>query len=207
MACDCNQQLIFDQSLFRVFYCECVGMEVTMISMIVAVAQNQVIGVDNNIPWHLPLDMQYFKRTTMGKPIIMGRKTWESIGCKPLPGRFNIVITQNQDYSVEGGTVVNSIDIAIAEAESWYKEHKPSSDVKEVMVIGGAQIYEKILPITDRLYITEVDTTLAGDAYFPKFDKQLWHLISREEHKSDERHAFDFSFKVYEREHDVAPLS
>lgn len=177
-----------------------------MISMIVAVAQNQVIGVDNNIPWHLPLDMQYFKRTTMGKPIIMGRKTWESIGCKPLPGRFNIVMTREQAYQTEGGTVVHSIDDAVAQAKKWYQTDKPDVDFQEIMVIGGAQVYEAFLPMTDRIYITEVDTTLAGDAYFPNFDRQHWQLVSREEHKSDERHAYDFSFKVFEKEHGMMNL-
>lgn len=127
-----------------------------MISLIVAHDNNRVIGYENAMPWHLPGDLQYFKEQTMGKPMIMGRKTFESIG-RPLPGRRNIVITRNRDYEAEGIEVVYSLDEALQLAQG----------AEEIMIIGGQQIFTESLPIADRLYITHIDHEFVGDTYFP----------------------------------------
>lgn len=157
------------------------------LSIIVAMAKNRTIGVNNDLPWHLPEDLKYFKATTLGKPILMGRKTFDSIG-RPLPGRQNIVITRNAEWQHEGVDVAPSLDAAIALA----------SDVEEVMVTGGAQIYEMALPFVHRLYVTEVDLEIDGDAHFPEFSKNEWREVSRESHPAmDGKPAY--SFVVYER--------
>ena len=129
------------------------------LSMIVAMDDNRLIGKENGLPWHLPADLQYFKKTTTGKAILMGRKTFESLG-RPLPNRRNIIITHNREYKAEGCEVVNSIDEAL---------NLTQAD-EEVMVIGGASFYEQTLPMIDRLYITKVDGEHEGDAYFPLFN-------------------------------------
>ena len=126
------------------------------LSLIVAVSDNDVIGKDNQLPWHLSADLRYFKQRTMGKPIVMGRKTWESIG-RPLPGRDNIVISRDADYRAEGATVVHSLDAALAHA----------ADADEIMIIGGASVYEAALPLVDRIYMTRVHVTVdGGDTIF-----------------------------------------
>ena len=127
-----------------------------IISLIVAIGKNNVIGDKNTIPWKLPADIRYFKEKTMGKPVVMGRKTFESIG-KPLPGRENIIITRDPDYKAEGCTVVHSVDEAVKAAEGS----------EELMVIGGAQIYKEFFPIANKLYITNIDKEFEGDTYFP----------------------------------------
>ena len=159
-----------------------------MISIIVAASTNNVIGVQGELPWRLSDDLKRFKAVTMGKPIIMGRKTWESIG-RALPGRQNIVITRQPDYLADGCDVVESVDEAIAAA----------GDADEVMVIGGSQIYDMALPLASRLYLTRVHAEVEGDAFFPVVDESEWRLVSDESHTSDERNDFDFSVLVYER--------
>lgn len=153
-----------------------------MISMIVAVAANGVIGVDNKLPWHLSEDLKYFKRVTMGKPIVMGRKTFESIG-KPLPGRPNIVVTRNAGWTAEGAHVARSLEEGLALA-------KKLAEGGEVMVIGGAEIFNAAAPLAQRLYYTEVKRNYRGDAFFPKPDPAIWREVSREEHDGDPAYAF-----------------
>lgn len=167
-----------------------------IISMIVAVAQNRVIGRNNQLPWNLPGDLPYFRNKTWGKPIIMGRKTYESLG-RPLPGRTNIVITRNSDYAVpEGVRLVNSVDRAIDVAQAV-----ASIDAAdEIMIIGGAEIYSLCLPVTQKLYLTEVHADVHGDAYFPEFNKAQWKEISRTAGENDPSvNPYEFSFAVYER--------
>jgi len=159
------------------------------VSLIVAMAENRAIGVANDLPWYLPADLKYFKATTLGKPIIMGRKTFDSIG-RALPGRQNIVVTRNQKWAHEKVDVVPSLEAAIAAA----------GEAGEVMITGGAQIYAEALAqgLVDRMYITEVALTLEGDAHFPDFDVSGWCEVSREAHPAvGEQPAY--SFVVYER--------
>ncbi|MCO4836621.1 MAG: dihydrofolate reductase [Oceanospirillaceae bacterium] len=164
------------------------------IALIVAASQNNVIGRNNQLPWHLPGDLQYFKTMTLGKPVIMGRKTFESIG-KPLPGRDNIVISRQTNYAADGIKVVSSLEQAIALGQSI----NLINGIEEVMVIGGAQIYEKSLDLADRVYLTRVHRKVEGDAYFPALDSQLWHEIAREDIAAKEPNPFDFSYLVLER--------
>jgi dihydrofolate reductase len=164
------------------------------IVLIAAFAQNRVVGIENRLPWHLPEDLKYFKRTTSGKAIIMGRKTYDSIG-RPLPNRTNIVITRNPDFTAPGIKVVASLEAAIELA----KEVNYINDVDEVMIIGGASIYESALPIADRLYLTHVHAEVEGDAYFPEVNFQQWSETSREDYKASEKNPYDYSFVVYEK--------
>ena len=164
------------------------------LALIVAVADNGVIGRNNALPWHLPDDLKYFKRTTMGKPILMGRKTFESIG-RPLPGRANIVISTSPDYQAEGIHVVSSLKEALALAE----DIATIDGAEELMVIGGAQIYAAALPRASRLYLTEVHAKVEGDAYLPPLDLQLWREVSRDYHPSALAEQYAYSFVVYER--------
>ena len=159
-----------------------------MISIIVAASANNVIGAQGDLPWRLSDDLKRFKTVTMGKPIVMGRKTWESIG-RPLPGRRNIVITRQQGFTAEGCDVVQSTDEAIAAA----------GDVGEIMVIGGSEVYGLFLPVAQRLYLTRVHADIDGDAFFPAVDEDKWQLVSDEAHPADNRNEYDFSFRIYER--------
>ncbi len=163
------------------------------IVLIAAFAQNRVVGINNALPWHLPEDLKYFKRTTTGKAIIMGRKTYDSIG-RPLPNRTNIVISRNSELSIEGVKVVDSLQAAIDLA----KEVNFINGVEEVMVIGGASIYEEALPQADRLYITHVHAEVAGDAYFPEVDFSQWQEVSRDDYVASEGNPYDYSFVVYD---------
>jgi len=165
-----------------------------MISLIAAVGLNRVIGVDGDLPWHLSGDLKFFKRTTMGKPIVMGRKTYDSIG-KPLPGRPNIVITRNPDFKVDGVDCVRSLDEGLAVA----KKHASRLGTDEIMVIGGAQIYSAAIAQAKRLYITEVAMSPDGDAFFPEYGDRDWLEISREDVKSLKDDSPDFSFVTLER--------
>ena len=158
------------------------------ISIIVAMDKNNVIGMDNDLPWRLSADLKHFKAVTMGKPIVMGRKTYESIG-RPLPGRKNIVMTRSSDFSADGCTVVNSLDEAMHEA----------GDVDEIMIMGGAGLYEQMLAHANRLYLTEVHAEVEGDVYFPEFDKREWIKVEREAHIADEKNEFDYSFIILEK--------
>ncbi len=153
----------------------------TTLSIIVAMSNNRAIGKDNQLLWHLPEDLKYFKRITMGKPMIMGRKTFESIG-RPLPGRLNIVVTRQTDWQYEGVKTVHSIDDAmtLAEAQAFI------DGVDEVMLIGGAELYKSALPKADKLYLTRVDADIEGDAFFPEIDPEKWKEISREEFSASE---------------------
>ena len=158
------------------------------ISLIAALDRNGLIGADGEIPWHLPADLRYFKATTMGKPVLMGRKTYESIG-KGLPGRHNIVLTRRPTYRAPGCTVVHSIPAALVAA----------GDVPELMVIGGATIYEALLPHAGRLYLTYIDAVFDGDTYFPPFDRDAWHVVREEAHPPDGDNPYPYRFVVLER--------
>lgn len=158
------------------------------ISLIAALDENGVIGDGGQIPWRLPADLRYFKRVTMGKPLIMGRKTHESIG-RPLPGRKNIVLTRNRDYEAPGCTVVHSMEEALAAA----------GDAKEVMVAGGGEVYGQFLPRADRLYLTFVGAAVEGDTRFPPFDPQQWRLVFEEGHPAGDDNPFPYRFTVFER--------
>jgi len=157
------------------------------ISIIAAVSENNAIGLNNQLIWHLPADLQFFKRTTLNCTIIMGRKTFDSIG-KALPKRKNIVITTHKNLDASGCVVVSNIKEAIAEADS-----------EEVFIVGGANIYAQSMSIADKLYITEVHHSFEADTFFPEIDIQIWTETSRENHFKDEKHAYDFSFVTYEK--------
>lgn len=159
-----------------------------IISIIAAMDNNRLIGNNNQLPWHLPADFAHFKAVTMGKPIIMGRKTYESIG-KPLPGRINIVLSRNPDIAYEGVECVTSFDDAIALVP----------DAEEVMVIGGSTIYEMLLPRVDRLYLTYVDGEFKGDAWFPDFDQSEWLEKDVVTRASDEKNIYNCHFVTLER--------
>lgn len=164
------------------------------LALVWAMARNRVIGRNNALPWYLPEDLKYFKQVTMGKPIIMGRKTWESIG-RPLPGRTNIVISRDPGFSAEGVKVVDSLEAAIALAE-----HVTVIDGgEEAVVMGGAQIYEMALPMADRLYMTQVHADVEGDVYFPAFELAAWHEMAREDFSASGANPYDYSFVVLER--------
>ena len=161
--------------------------------MIAALGVNRVIGFNNRMPRHLPTDFKYFKATTLGKPIIMGRKTWDSLG-RPLPGRLNLVVSRQTDLQLEGAEVFASLEAAVERAEQWATEQ----GVSEVMLIGGAQLYAQGLADADRLYLTRVGMSPEGDAWFPEFDQAQWKRVSEELHEAaDDKPAF--SFEVWER--------
>ncbi|EPJ48023.1 MAG: dihydrofolate reductase [Osedax symbiont Rs2] len=164
------------------------------LAMIVAQSKNRVIGKDNDLPWKLPNDLQYFKSVTMGRPIIMGRNTYESIG-RALPGRTNIVITSNIDYSAQGIEVVHSLEQAVELAQSICL----TDEVAEAMIIGGAQIYQQALPMADTLYITEVDAQIEGDAFFPVLDYSQFNERQRQDYASDDSNPYAYSFVVYDK--------
>jgi len=159
------------------------------ISIIVAIANNWVIGCKNALPWHLPSDMRHFHQLTMGKPVIMGQKTFESIG-KPLPGRTNIIITFDKSYTAPGCIVAHSIEESLATAKN--------SD--EVMIIGGASIYKQFLPLANRLYLTLIEADIEGaDAFFPEFDYSDWNEIERVKNESDKENQYPYTFLTLER--------
>lgn len=160
-----------------------------MISLLVAMDTNRLIGKDNQLPWHLPQDLAYFKKTTMNHKIVMGRKTFESIG-RPLPGRENIIVTRDQDYSQEGCLVLNSLEGIVELSEQ--------SD-EEIFVIGGAEIFQQILPCSDRLYITHIYHEFEGDTYFPKTNEEEWDMVKSDKRIKDENNPYDYEFAVYEK--------
>jgi len=160
-----------------------------MISFLVAMDQNKVIGRNNQLPWHLPEDLKYFKKVTMGHPIAMGRKTHDSIG-RILPGRENIIITRNSDYKCEGCLVFYSI-------EDFVRYCKESND--EIFVIGGAEVFKETFDYVDRLYITCIHEKFEGDTFFPNFDTNAWKLISLEKGIKDQKNPYDYDFRMYER--------
>ena len=161
------------------------------ISLIVATAKNGIIGSNNQMPWHLPADFAYFKRITLGHPVIMGRKTFEAIG-RALPGRRNIVVSRNPYFRADGVEVATSLEAAISACQ-----HPHASE--EVFVIGGATLYAQALSRADRLYITEVDATPEGDTLFPTRDPNLWREIAREHREADARNVYAMQFVVFER--------
>lgn len=158
------------------------------ISLIAALGNNRVIGKDNAMPWRLPADLKYFKRITLGKPIIMGRKTFDSIG-RPLPGRTSIIVTRDPDYRAEGCVTVSSVDAALQAAEG----------AEEVMVIGGAELFKQILGRADRLYLTEIHADFAGDTHFPELDKAEWQEAERQDHTADTDNPYPYSFVVLDK--------
>ncbi|MFE1243320.1 dihydrofolate reductase [Fictibacillus sp. NPDC058756] len=157
-----------------------------MISFVVAMDENRAIGKDNDLPWYLPNDLKHFKKTTMGKPIVMGRKTYESIG-KPLPGRENIVVTRDKSYKAEVTTIVHSVDEVL------------QMNADEICVIGGTEIFKMFLPVADRLYITEIHHTFDADTYFPELNNNEWKELSRTEGIVDEKNKYPHEFVVYEK--------
>ena len=159
-----------------------------MISIIVAVSTNNVIGLHGELPWHLSDDLKRFKKITMGKPVVMGRLTFESIG-RPLPGRQNIIMTRQYDYVAEGCDVVASHDTAIAIA----------GDAAEIMIIGGGEIYALFLPLADRVYLTRVRANVEGDAYFDSLDDDEWQVSESETHNANESNDFDFTFVIRDK--------
>jgi len=158
-----------------------------MISLIVAASMNNVIGAKGDLPWRLSGDLKRFKALTMGKPIVMGRKTYESIG-RPLPGRQNVVITRNPDFVADGCDVVSSVDAAVEVA----------GDAEEIMIIGGSHIYNAFLPRADRIYLTRVQTEVEGDAYLPDLDNDSWHQVSAEVHAADDANDHGVVFSILE---------
>ena len=164
-------------------------------ALIVAMARNRVIGRNNKLPWYLPGDLRYFKQATMGKPIIMGRKTWDSIG-RPLPGRMNVVISRTPEWQAPAGTVAAaSLSEALVKAEA--QAELEGGD--EVMIIGGGQIYAEALPMVDRIYITQVHAEVDGDAFFPEVNWDEWEEIGREDFSASDNNPYDYSFVVYQR--------
>jgi len=161
-----------------------------MLSQVVAAAENNAIGKNNELLWRLPNDSKFFKNTTWGMPVIMGRKTFDSLG-KPLAGRTNIIITRQKDWQPEGAFVVHDIKEAMAVAAK--------TDAKEAFIIGGGEIYRQTLPITQRVYLTRVHATIDGDAFFPEMNKADWELLSQLDFTADEKHAYDYSFQVWQR--------
>jgi dihydrofolate reductase len=149
------------------------------ISLVVAMARNRVIGRDNAMPWRLPADLAHFKKVTMGHPIVMGRRTYESIG-RALPGRINIVVSRNRAFEAPGCRVVDSLDAA------W----KAAAGAEEVSVIGGTTLFEETLPLADTIHLTEVEADVEGDTYFPEFDRSAWRETEISRHPADERHAY-----------------
>ena len=161
-----------------------------VISFVVAASENNVIGKDNQLLWNLPKDMKFFKNVTWGMPIVMGRKTFESMGSKPLSGRKNIVITRKSDWKAEGVSVVNSVDAAVALANEL--------NYKEIFIIGGGEIFMIALNKANKIYITRVHTELEGDTYFPVIEND-WTLVSNVDNPADDKHAYAFSFQLWER--------
>ena len=158
------------------------------VSIIVAMAENGVIGRDMDLPWHISADLKRFKALTMGHHIVMGRKTFESIG-RLLPGRTTVIVTRQPDYQVDGAVIVNSLGAAQAAA----------TDDSELFIIGGGQIYEIALTLADRLHVTRVHTEVDGDTSFPAIDWDQWELVSAERHGADEKNDYDFTFESYQR--------
>ena len=159
------------------------------VAFVVAVARNGVIGKDGGLPWHISSDLKRFKEITMGKPVIMGRKTWESLPKRPLYGRHNIVITRNRDFVAEGASVVAGAKEALTAA----------GDAHEIAVIGGAEIFSLFMPLASRIYLTEVDLSVEGDTVFPPLDPGEWREVSRERHPQGPRDSASFTLRVLDR--------
>ena len=158
------------------------------LSMIVAMAKNRAIGINNTLPWRCPEDLKHFKALTMGHHMIMGRKTFDSIG-KPLPGRTSVIITRNPEIKIAGCIVAHALDEAIASC----------TDDEEIFVVGGAEIYAQALPLIDTLYVTEIQQDMAGDAYFPEFDQTGWLEVAREKRHQETPQPLEYHFVIYRR--------
>jgi dihydrofolate reductase len=159
------------------------------VTLIAAIAKNRVIGKDGDLPWRLPADFRHFKRTTVGHPLIMGRRTFESLG-KPLPDRTNIVVTRNRDYRPEGAVVVASFDEAMRVARS---------ENEDIFIGGGEEVFRHFLSTADRMILTWIDEEFEGDTFFPPFDEREWRVVRREEHEPDEKNPHRYEFVWYER--------
>ena len=163
-----------------------------IISHLVAASENNVIGKDNDLPWNLPNDFKFFKNKTWGMPVVMGRKTYESME-KELPGRINIVITTSKEWKRESVTVVHTIEEGVQKAEE--------TDCKEIFIIGGGEIFKQSMNIVNRIYLTRVHTTIEnGTAFYPEFDKNQWQLVSEDPHPADEKHQFAYTFQLWEKQ-------
>jgi len=160
-----------------------------ILSLIWAMTDDRVIGIENSLPWKLPADMKWFRQHTLGKPIIMGRKTFESFGAKPLPQRLNIIVSSDSQYQAQDAVVVSSITQALDKVKNE----------EEAMVIGGASLYGQTLPMAQRLYMTLVHADIKGDAWFPEFDLDQWREIERQEHAADDKNAYTCTFLIFER--------
>ena len=160
-----------------------------IVSIIVAMAKNSVIGKENDMPWHLPADLQHFRKMTTGKPIIMGRKTYESIG-RPLPKRHNIIISRNRDYKVEGCDVVGSLEEAVAIA----------GEVEEMFIIGGGFLYDQTIDAVDKLYLTFIDLEVEGDTFFPSYEHLSTTKTFSEHHQKDEKNPYAYEFTIFDIE-------
>lgn len=161
-----------------------------MISLIAAMSENRVIGRDGGLPWHLPADLKHFQQTTMGHPVIMGRRTFESLG-RPLPGRTNIIVTRNPDYELDDAIVVRSLDEAIQAAED--------DDPEEIFILGGEEIFRQALPRAQRMYLTLVQAEFDGDVMFPEFNAGEWRTVEQREHPADEKNKYACTFQTIER--------
>ncbi len=158
------------------------------VSLVVAHAENRTIGRGGKLPWHLPADLQFFKRLTTNHTIVMGRKTYESIG-RPLPNRRSIVITRDPGYRADGVDIAPSLEEALAMA----------AGDDDVFIIGGAEVFEQGIPLAERIYLTKIHAQVEGDVWFPPIDEGEWTVISREDHAADDRHAYAFTFITYQR--------
>lgn len=162
--------------------------------LIAAATRNYVIGRNNSMPWHLPEDLRYFKQRTLGKPVVMGRKTWESIGSKPLPGRLNIVVSRQADLQIAGAEIYSDLASALERARVWANEH----EADEVMVIGGGQLYKEALPDAQRVYLTRIELELAGDTYFPELPFDDWQRVDAQPFAAEgDKPAY--TFEVWQR--------
>jgi len=160
-----------------------------IISLIWAMSENRAIGIENRLPWRLPADMRWFRQHTLGKPILMGRTTYQSFGNKALPDRPNIILSRDPQFSASDAKVFGSLQHAL----------EYCSQYQEVMVIGGAEVYRQCLPLANRLYMTLVHTQVSADAYFPQLDWRQWELLEQQDHQHDDKHAYDYSFFRYQR--------
>lgn len=160
------------------------------LSLIWAMADNRVIGIENRLPWKLPADMKWFRQNTMGKPIIMGRLTFESFGAKPLPGRRNIIVSRNPSYTADGIEVYTSLEDAL----------QSTQNNEETMIIGGMSLYKQALPLADRLYMTLIHANVEGDAWFPEFDLHEWQEMARSDFPADEKNPHAYSFITLDKQ-------
>jgi dihydrofolate reductase len=161
-----------------------------VISAIAAMSENRVIGLNNQLPWHLPADLKHFKNLTQGHPVLMGRKTYESIG-RPLPNRTNLILTRHLDYTAQGCEIVSSLQAAIEIANKL--------SASELFIIGGAEIYQQLLSHVNKLYLTIIHHPFEGDAYFPEINSQEWQVSDEEHHEPDEKNIYPYTFMIYDK--------